>query len=383
MIVSCFTAMIFFKGFATESLTEIESTIVNSEKGHLQIADRLNWSNDFSVEKNQIYISQPENLIQQLESIPEVKIAAGRINSYVLFSTSEKSVGGYVIGYDHNNEPHIEKNMNLITGGSFSNKNPYEIIMGDGLRKLLDLKVGQTVSLVGQSLTGSMTSLDLEVRGFFSTGLTEIDNSITYITLEAAQKLLNTDRVEKISILLKEGRNLPIAFEKVQNVLKNNPSLQVKSWKQTSTFFNEVSAFYKIQNLLVEIILSVLIFFGLLNTLGMSIYERIGEFGTLRALGDQFEDVFILIFIETAFLSLIGIFIALPVSFAVTQIFNLCQVKVLMPGASTLAIIQIVPSLIDFFQTGMVIMITCIMSILFPFIKALKLSITDSLRFNS
>ena len=143
------------------------------------------------------------------------------------------------------------------------------------------------ISVVSQTLTGSMSSVDLEVRGVVKTGLTDLDNSIVYLPIGIAQKLLGTRRVERIVILLKKGVPLEETLGLVMEKLKGQPELLAKSWKETATIFKQLTDFYNIQNAVVEIILACLVFFGILNTLGMSIYERIGEIGTLRALGDQ------------------------------------------------------------------------------------------------
>lgn len=134
---------------------------------------------------------------------------------------------------------------------------------------------------------------------------------------------------------------------------------------------------------MVEIILSCLVFFGILNTLGMSVYERIGEIGTLRALGDRTETVLLQLILEGILLGFIGALIAIPISSSIAFGISSLEIPLLMPGASRPDPIHINPIAVDYMISTLIVVSTCFIAIVWPAQKAIRLSIVDALRANS
>ena len=201
--------------------------------------------------------------------------------------------------------------------------------------------------------------------------------------LTSVQKLLETDRIERISVLLKDNVDLSTAMQKMKIAFKNQPELIIKSWKETATLIRQLTDFYKIQDRLVEIVLSLLVFFGILNTVCMSIYERIGEIGTMRALGDQRSEILALLILEGFLLGLVGAALATPISYVLAVGVSALEIPVLMPGASQPMPIHIDPKWFNYLNATMAVILCCLISTLVPAIKAIRISITEALRTNS
>ncbi len=383
MIISAFSAIVIFRGFAHYMLHTVEVSFTEGQNGHIQIAMPAIWNDDLPKHKEDAYIENHTEIEENLLSVTGIKLASGRSNSYVLLINGDKSVGAQALGFDPKLEPNIEKALTITEGEGFSKELKFEILVGAGLQRALQLKIGQTISIVSQTLIGSMSSLDLEVKGVVKTGFADLDNSTVYLPLGVAQRLLGTVRVERIAILLKKGASLEDSLAKVKEILKNHSQLQAKSWKESATFFRQLTDFYKVQNRLVEIILSCLVFFGILNTLGMSIYERIGEIGTLRALGDHSEAVLFQLVLEGLLLGLIGALFATPIASLISFGFSSLELPILMPGASQTMPIHIEPVGVDYLISGAVVGLTCFVASLWPAQRAIRLSIVDALRANS
>lgn len=383
MVIGAFCSIVLFKGFSNYMLRAIEDGLTKGQMGHIQIATPEVWSGDIPKKKEDAYIPNHESIEEEIRKIPGVLKVAGRANVPVLLSNSDKTVGAFALGFDPKIEDNVEKYLYLQSGQGFSKQQDFEVLIGSGLQANLQLKIGQTLSVVAQTLSGSMSSIELEVRGVVSSGFTDIDSSTIYIPLAAAQKLLDTDRVEKIAILLESGSILDQTLKTVQSKFNESKNVIAKSWKDSAVLFRQVSDFYDVQNLVVEIILSVLVFFGILNTVGMSVYERIGEIGTMRALGDQRSEVLNLLLCEGLFMGLLGAFIGVPTAWILAQIFSSFNIELVMPGASLPIVILIEPAWKDYLESGLAVMVTCFISTLWPSVKAMRLSIVDALRANS
>ena len=383
MIIGAFASIVIFRGFAHYMLKSIEISLTEGQNGHIQIATPQIWTSDLPKDKLQAYVEQHEKLENSLSQIPGIQTASGRANSYILLVNGDKSIAAQALGFNPDHEPSIVKWLNFTEGSTFTPGGRYEILVSAGLQNNLQLKVGQTVSVVGQTLVGSMSSLELEVKGIVSSGVSEIDNSTVYIPLHVMQKMLGTDRVERVAVLLKPDASLDDTLIKIKNKISDRPELQAKSWKDSVELFRQLVDFYSVQNLLVEIILACLVFFGILNTLGMSIYERIGELGTLRALGDRTETILIQLIFEGLLLGIIGALVSVPISFAIAYGFSALELQILMPGASREMAVHINPVPLDYLISAGIVIATGLFASLWPAQKAVRLSIVDALRANS
>lgn len=381
MIIGAFTAVVIFRGFSNAVLANFEENITQGTTGHLQIATKAIWNNDVPKDKASAYIDKSEALVAEIENLPETARAAGREYFYALLSATDTSIGVIAFGFDPVKEKKTLDSIRIVEGEWFSqDNNEHEIMITTGVQKKLGLKVGQTISVIGQTLSGSITSADLEVRSVFKIGIEEADNNTIYLPLKTSQRLLGTDRVDTIGVVLKPGVDLESAKAKVQSMVSFNPELEVKTWRQVAVLFNQINDFYSIQNTMIETILAILVFFGILNTIGMSVYERISEIGTMRALGDRPDHIFLLFIFEGFLLGVIGAILAVPISAFVALLFTLGKFEIILPGGTVPTVIKILPTANDFMVSALVVCVTCLISVIWPVLKALRMTIVDALR---
>jgi len=125
--------------------------------------------------------------------------------------------------------------------------------------------------------------------------------------------------VNEIAILIENGDE----YRMITNMLRETyPTLEVRHWADIMP-----ALFYALEFLgqsliwLVGIIIMG-VSFGLLNTILMSVLERIREFGVLMAIGMKKRMVFGMILFETTMVSLIGGIIGLIFSFGMVEYLN-------------------------------------------------------------
>lgn len=393
MAIGAFSSIVLFKGFSNYMMQTFERSLTRGQYGHIQIAKTAIWDGELPTPKENAYISDPADLRARLSQIPGVEYVGARANANVLLSSGDKSTGAWAVGFDNKIETSIENHLHVEEGAGFSKTQDFEILVSVGLQKQLNLKVGQTLTLVGQTLTGSMSSIEPEVRGIVRSGVADLDNIVVYLPLPAVQKLLGTSRVERLTVLLKDGEGVHLQeiSDKVNEVLQKggtqagqvDSSLVTRTFKEIVTLYRQSTAFYAVQNLVVELILSGLIFFGILNTVGMSIYERIGEIGTMRALGDQRKEVLSLLLLEGLLLGLFGALLGVPIATAIASGFSALDVPLMMPGSSRTLPVHLHPAVADYIEASWIVASTCLISSLWPAQKAVRLSIVDALRANS
>src|SRR5690606_26858962 len=125
------------------------------------------------------------------------------------------------------------------------------------------------------------------------------------ISLSAAQELLGTTGVNALVILLNKTEDTDIIATRLATSL-NSTELEVKTWVELNDFYEKTVELYKGQFGVLQLIILVMVLLSVANSVNMSIFERVGEFGTMMALGNRSNQVFLLIMQENLLLGLIG-----------------------------------------------------------------------------
>jgi putative ABC transport system permease protein len=126
--------------------------------------------------------------------------------------------------------------------------------------------------------------------------------------------------------------------------------------------------------------------FGIVNTMLMAILERTREIGMMVALGANHIKIFLLIFLETIFLTLAGTPVGVFIGWATTAYFNKHGLDLAGMGREMMSSFGFGTMIYPEFPTeklsGILLIVigTALISCLFPAIKALKLQPVEALR---
>jgi len=178
--------------------------------------------------------------------------------------------------------------------------------MGDKMAQRLDLRVGEKAVVMAQADDGSMGAEAFRLVGVFHTGSVSFDSQIVYVPLSACQELLGTGRkINHFVVRLRDHGKVDRVRLSLSEKLAGKP-LQVLTWKEVD---HEIVSIQKFQNALLDVVLLVvflIVALGILNTLLMSLFERVREFGVLMAIGARPAWVMRLILAESVLLGSVG-----------------------------------------------------------------------------
>lgn len=381
MIAGAVSAMILFQGFSSYALAALKWIAAENQYGNMQIAPQKYWSPGKEPRSERLF------LINDLNDLavryPEIEKLSGRISFFGLVSNSDLSVGAKVIGIDSQGEPHFKKNQRLTDGKFFEDPESRDVVIGHLLAKQLNVKAGDDVTVLTNTIDGVMNAMDLTVAGVFSSGIDEIDGQVIYAPLKVTQSLLDTTYVDIAVIKFKKLEMAEKNLKSINNDLKrDHPNLVARSWRELAVLYRQVEKFYGVQNRLVECILLALMFLGILNTVSMTVVERTGEIGTLRALGESRKDIISQFLLESVFIAFIGIIAGTILSGIVIEIVDTVKIMTEMPGASAPFQIKIsfLPSAVLYSST--LAIITTVVATLIPAARASKMDIVEALRKN-
>ena len=386
-----FTTLLAIIGLAIgiSSLIVVTSVMNGFEK---ELEDRILGVIPHSVITSDNPISNYENIITNIKKNSEVIDASPYINIQAIVSSSYDTRGISVIGID----PNIEKNMSIVSDymliGNLDNiEKDNSIIIGSLLAANIGAYVGDQINIttsdIKTSIIGSYPrSVNLEIVGIYELK-TEIDQFLTFISHQTAQKLKNINNDETISIRLKTT-NLFDADLISQNVLNdfNNNSYSYSSWKNTHGTLFEAIQFEK---LLISLMLFLIVGVAsilVLSTVVMTVKSKEREIGILLTLGASNKQIILIFFTQGLLVSLIGIFVGIILGFIL--IFNLNNfinfIEYLL-GRNLLDayFINYFPYHIDFLQIFIICLISFLISLtasLVPSFRAVKLNPVQILR---
>ena len=337
-------------------------------------------------------INDYELLIKKVNENKEIIDAAPYISIQGLISSSYDSKGVSVIGIDSD----YEKNMSIIPDymilGSLENLNEKNsIVIGSLLAANLGVYVGEEINIttsdIKTSIIGSYPiSVNLKIVGIYELK-TEIDQYMTFISHETAQKLKNLKRNQTISIRLKTN-NLFEADRISENVITtiDEEDLSYISWKSShGTLFEAI----KFEKLLISLMLFLIVAVAsilVLSTVVMTVKSKEREIGILQTIGATKRQIILIFFTQGIFVSFIGILIGLILGFICTlNLNNLISLIEILLGRNLLEayFINYFPYYIDYFQIFIICFTSLILSLcasLIPSFRAVKLNPVEILR---
>ena len=279
--------------------------------GHVQIRAASFQEDQLSLQFKDL-LENPAGLVAQAAGLSEVKAAAPVLWSSVILNTFDQSAGLQLMGIDTASALYDPIRAGVVTGEWLSSDDRDGILIGRVLANDLDVSAGQKVNLTLVNSDGRPDEGTFTIRGLFSTGIPGYDQSAVFMPLDKVQAFTGTgDRASVIMILL----NDQAAADNVAAALRT-PAVSVLTWSDLNKFFVETMgtalSFYVILDGIVILIVAVII----VNTLLMSVFERVREMGILAALGMKGRQIRLMFLLEAATLAIIGIAVGLIIGAA-------------------------------------------------------------------
>ncbi len=300
--MACGLAAIMFGQSLIKSLQhQLIDKSTGSVTGHIQIQARS--VKDYKFPDR--YLDHYGAIQKVLSEEPGIAMSARRIHFTGMISSPAASQGVYISAVEPKKEKQVTRMWTYLTQGEFL-PGPKTIMMGDKMAQHLDVRLGEKVVVMAQAEDGSMGAEAFRVAGIFHSGSSSFDGQIAYIPLEAAQDMLVVGaRINHFVARLDDLDDADRVQQDLAEKLHGEP-VQVLSWKNVD---HEIPAIIRFEDGLLGVVLLIIfaiVALGILNTLLMSLMERVREFGVLMAIGAKPRWVLKLVLIEAVTLGLVG-----------------------------------------------------------------------------
>jgi ABC-type lipoprotein release transport system permease subunit len=262
-----------------------------------------------------------DTVVDSLQQESYVDSFTQRVYSYAMITSAANLQSISMVGINPETERALSQIDDVMQQGDYlEGSNPRDVVIGAELAEILEVEIDDRVVItVAQAETGDLSQEMFRISGIYRFGINEMDQSMAFVRIEKAQEMLNISGVHEIAINftsddIGQNRDHPFWDEysqfgnKAQGWVELNP--QLASYMQISDFMTYF----------IGLILFGVVALGIVNTLFMSLHERMFEFGVLRAVGTRPFAMGRLVVFEAAALSILSIIVGVVLGFLVTYL---------------------------------------------------------------
>jgi len=380
-IVAGVVGLILSGGFVQDIFKQLGEVLIRSQSGHIQIA-REGYHERGARSPEKFLIEAPDPLREKIRQSPLVADVMGRLYFSGMLNNGRSDQPIIGEGIEAQREARLGTSLVIASGRQLRDEDDHGMMLGHSLARALKLKPGDWATLVISTPDGALNSLEFEIVGTFQTFSRDYDAHAVRINLAAAQDLLATPGVNTLVLSLTRTEDTGTVAADLRARLAGQ-GLEINTWLKLNDFYTSTVEMYDAQFGVLRLIILLMVLLSVANSVNMSVFERVGEFGTMMALGNRANRVFGLIMAENAILGgigatagcLLGVLLALAVS----------AVGIPMPPPPNAdlpytARIAIVPSVIaGAFVVGFA---ATILAAVLPAARVRKIPVVDALRQN-
>jgi len=372
---------VFMRGLQMGTYEQMINNVIRINTGYLQIHKKGFWDN-----KTLRYTLKPDpQLPQILSRQSHITSFAQRVEADGLASAEENTNGVLIIGVDAQAEATTLKEK-IKKGKFLSEETSQGTVIGETLAKNLNVSLGDEITLLVQGFDGSLGAGVYNVEGIFRTGDPGLDRSVVFLNLKAAQELFWLgDRISQVLVFLDDASNLEEVTQNLRAELDLN-AYEVMPWDELMPELVQLIAFDNASGQLFLMLLILVVAFGILNTVLMSVFERVKEFGVMLALGMKPKKIVGLVFIESTLLSLIGVIFGNIIGFGLNWYFSYHPISLseklseVMEEFGFTAQLFVKPTFSTFLEVTIAVFVVSLIMTIYPTIKATRFRPVEALR---
>lgn len=336
-----FTAINLFAGYIQDTYAGLRRTAIHYEGlGHVTLA-KPGFFERGGVNPAKYLFSRDElqRLRRLIEAQPEVQLTTPSLGVSGLISNGKLST----IFIADGEEPESAARLRALPGmgriwqqDSLDPRRPSSGLVSSGLAALLGVEAGGSATLLSTTLEGQTNALDLDVLGTWDTGTSATNDKLLRLPLEYVQRLLDTEGASRVVVLLRDNGSADAFRARLRPLLKDaGIEAEVRTWEELSVFYRQVKNLFDLIFLFLFTIVFIVVLMGIVNTLTMSVMERVREIGTLRAIGMRRGGILRLFALEGGVLGVLGCFVGITLTLAIGSIINGSGLAYTPPSSSS------------------------------------------------
>jgi putative ABC transport system permease protein len=257
-------------------------------------------------------IPAADELAQAIRDNTRLDAVSVRGYGFALLSSETRTIGAQISGVDPQHEPRVSTLPGLIKQGRYLQGNSSnEIVVGSTLARNLKVSPGDELTILGSGRDGSIAATVAPVVGIFESGNRDLDRQMLSMPIDTFRDVFSMgDQAHSIIIGGERDQADSIAAA-ARAAIQGNDELVLLDWEALMPGLKQAIQADFTSAWLMYAVLIVLVAFGMLNTMLMSVLERTHEFGILLALGVRHGKLGRMIITESAVLAMTGMLLGM------------------------------------------------------------------------
>ena len=250
------------------------------------------------------------------------------------------------------------------------------------LKRTIRIALGKRIEITLRSATGKEMRDVFRVVGIYKTANSMFDQMNAFALNADLMHLteLRVDQCHEIAILCKNEKVVDLV---VANIKKIFPHFTAKTWKQIQPETGMMAGITDLYNIVFMSLILFALGFGIVNTMLMTVLERVKELGMLMAIGMNRRKVFIMLLLETIYLCLTGGFIGMILGYCIVSATSSgISLEMFAEGFESFGYSSVIYPMIDtrfYIEVTLLVIITGIIASLYPARKAINLKPAEAL----
>lgn len=331
-------ASIFFGVFFTVFMTSIQEgsmenmvdNMVRFYSGYIQIQE-VDFKEMRSINNS---FSPSEDLKEMIRENENITRSTQRIETFALAGSETNSFPAMIFGVIPEKEEAISGISKWIGDGEFISSGSNDVLIGKVLAENLDIRVNDSLVLIGQGFHGISAAGIYRVAGLLDFPLPDLSKQIIYMDIKNCQKFLGlSNQITSMVLMVDIPDDVKPAIASLKPSLGKN--LKIYAWDDLQPELVNLIEGKMASGGVVKGLLFMIIGFGVLATIIMLMHERQRELGVMIAIGFQKTKIMMMIVVESFFIGIIGVMSGLAGSFVLVWYFYKNPIRVTGQMAET------------------------------------------------
>jgi ABC-type lipoprotein release transport system permease subunit len=357
-----------------------QNNAIDTYISHIQIHD----TNYLQYARINDTIFQKEELISFIKLSKFTSGLSTRIKAESFIQSAGGTSGVILNGIIPSNEKNVTGIYKKLDQGNYlkNYKRKPPIIISKILSTKLNAKINTTIQCTFLNAQGESAVCLFKVVDIYNTNNSLYDEVNAFVKMEDLKEYSQLSGIHEIAIKIENESNVESFRSKL---IQQFPNHQIDSWRGIAP---ELGYADKMMNLILIIFLIIIMLalaFGIINTMLMAVLERKKELGMLLSIGMNKRKVFWMIIWESIFLALISGPLGLLSSYlAITTFANHgIDLSFAAKGLKSIGIESTIYPYVEnrfYYIISFLVILTAILSSIYPAMRALKLNPSETLR---